>query len=95
MELSIRLAGVLKDAEAAVGELPAGERRSERLQWLERQLANIVAQLNAFMADLDSGWSIYDLGFCGDEEFEEIVDDFGRQIANLKGLIQVAMLVER
>lgn len=90
MDVSSGLAERLKEAEEALDELPDGEVKSERLRWLERQLANVVAQLQAIMADIDSGLSISDLGFFGDEEFEEILDDMGAQIANLRCMIQQA-----
>jgi len=77
--LAPELGMVCKDGE---------KKRNPRLEWLERQLASAVAQLQAMISDIETGSSIVDLGFSGDEDFQEMVDDLGNEIAKLKGVIQ-------
>ena len=95
MDVSMCLTETLGQAQTAMDEVTAGDVRGERLQWLERQLAHIVGQLQALLMDLDAGLSVADLGFFDDEECQEMVADFGRQIANLRGMIQVARQLGR
>lgn len=87
--------GVLNGAAETLNGLGEGEVKGARLHWFERQLANVVAQLQAMMADLDSGLSVADMGFFGDEEFQDVIDDFGRQIVNLRSMIRVELAVGR
>lgn len=70
------------------------KKSNPRLGWLERQLANVVAQLQAIVSDIESGSSISDLGFSGNEDFQEMIDDLGNEIAKLKGMIQTLKKVE-
>lgn len=64
------------------------EKSNPRLGWLERQLANVVAQLMTIMTDIESGSSISDLGFSCDEDFQKMIEDMGNVIAKLKSMIQ-------
>jgi len=86
---------VLNTAREALDGIGEGEVRNERLHWLERQLANVLAQLGGMMADLESGLSVADMGFFGDEEFQGEIDDFGRQVANLRSMIRIELAVGR
>lgn len=70
------------------------KKSNPRLGWLERQLANVVAQLQAIVSDIESGSSISDLGFSGNKDFQEMIDDLGNEIAKLKGMIQTLKKVE-
>lgn len=70
------------------------KKSNPRLGWLERQLANVVAELQAIFSDIESGSSISDLGFSGDEDFQEMIDDLGNEIAKLKSMIQALKKVE-
>lgn len=70
------------------------KKSNPRLEWLERQLANVVAELQAIFSDIESGSSISDLGFSGDEDFQEMIDDLGNEIAKLKSMIQTLKKVE-
>lgn len=93
--MSMCLTETLGQAQTAVDELPVGDVKGARVLWLERQLAHIVGQLQAMLVDLESGLSVADLGFFGDQEFQNMVDDLGSQIANLRGMIQAAREIGR
>lgn len=95
MDWAESIEGVLTGAREALDGLGEGLVKGERLRWFERQLANVVAQLRAMMADLESGLSVADMGFFGDEEFQDAIDDFGRQIANLRSMIRIELGVGR
>lgn len=86
---------VLGEAREAVGQLDDCQVKGERLHWLERQLVNVVKQLEAMMADLESGLSIADLGFFPGEDIQDALDDFRLQIANLRSMIRVEVALAR
>lgn len=85
----------LEQAQSVLGELPGGKGANPQLLWLERQLANIISQLLALAADIEAGCSISDFGFFTDNEFQEMMDDLGAEIANLKGMIQTLKMIGR
>lgn len=93
MELSTSLAERLKKAQEALTDLPGSP--DPRLLWLERQLVNLVAQLQAMLTDIEAGVSISAMGFSGEEEFQEMLADLDIDIANLKGLIRTMKSVSR
>lgn len=61
---------------------------AQRMLWLTRQMASIVAQLEAMLADMEAGCSLTDLGFSGVEEFEEMVEAARLEIASLQRMIK-------
>lgn len=63
-----------------------------QLHWLETQLANIIAEMEAILADVDSGLSIQHIGFSSDADFEEMIEGFEIEINNLKGKIRSLLL---
>lgn len=82
----------LDQAQSVLDALPSkGE--DPQLCWLERQLMNIISQLMAITADLEAGCSIVEMGLYTDVEFEEMIDDLGREITNLKGIIQTVKML--
>ncbi|MEM8519532.1 hypothetical protein [Janthinobacterium sp. CAN_S7] len=95
MDWADSIEDVLNTAREALDGLGEGNVRNERLHWLERQLANVLTQLGGMMMDLESGLSVADMGYFGDEEFQGEIDDFGRQIANLRSMIRIELAVGR
>lgn len=95
MDWADGIEGVLSAAREAQEGLGTGDVKGERLRWFERQLANVIAQLQAMMEDLESGLSVVDMGFFGDEEFQDAIEDFGSQIDNLRSLIRIEMVLGR
>lgn len=57
-----------------------------RLQWVERQLANIAGKLEALMADIEVGLSLHELGFSDPQEMQDLLDDMNAQIAQLRSM---------
>lgn len=88
MDFSTCLSGHLKEAQDALCEVPNTDAANPDLQWLERQLANIVAELQAMLANIEAGWPISCSGFFRDDEFQEMIDDLASEIANLKSMIR-------
>lgn len=88
----------LSAAQTIAAGLVSGGRgpKSERIEWLERQLQHMISELLALQADIESGWS-FDAsgGISGECEFEEIMDDYKRSISSLKGMIQSAKMISR
>lgn len=69
----------------------SGEKKNNpRLEQLEQQLTNVVAQLEKMYSDIGSGSLIGDIGFSSEENFQEAVDDLVNEIAKLNGLIQTS-----
>jgi len=66
-----------------------------RLLWLEKQLANIVALLQAWLADIEAGLTVADIGFFCEQDFENTVNDFQMEIVKLKGMIRSLKMVVR
>lgn len=60
----------------------------EKLHWLERQLANIMVQLQAMLMDIESGLTTQDIGFFGENDFEDMVEDMKVSISQLREQIQ-------
>jgi hypothetical protein len=60
----------------------------ERLHWLQTQLTNVMTELAAMIADIESGLSIQSMGFSVDGDLEELVEGFEIEISSLKGQIQ-------
>lgn len=93
------LSDQLGEAKEALGELAEGvdkiDKASPRLLWLEKQLNNSVNQLQAMLSDIEFGLSIQDLGYFGNEDFDEMIESIGIEIASLKGLIRTFKEVGR
>ena len=83
----------LEQAQSVSGELSGSKGANPRLLWLERQLANIISQLLALVADIEAGWSISDMGLFTDDEFREMMEDLGVEIANLRGMIRALKML--
>lgn len=66
-----------------------------RLRWLERQMASLVAHLQGLILDMESGLSLKDMGFSGNEDFEEMVQDVEVTIRSLKSQILTLKQVGR
>lgn len=66
-----------------------------RLIWMEKQLNHIISQLHAMLLDIESGLSIFDIGFESEQDFEEMMNDIEAQIGTLKGQIQTLREVGR
>lgn len=88
MDISTCISEHLKEAQEAMGDVPNTNAANPNLQWLERQLANIVAELQAMLADIEAGWPISNAGFFCNDEFQEVIDDLASEIANLKSMIR-------
>lgn len=58
------------------------------LDWLENQLKAIIISLQILLSDIESGLSIQDSGFFGEDDFSEMIDDMNMSIASLKGKIR-------
>lgn len=86
--------GAAQEALADVAGANPHDRAGERLVWLERQLVHLILQLQSFVADLESGMSISNLGFSS-EEFDDMINDLDIEISNLRGLIRVAKDLSR
>ena len=85
----------LEQAQSVLGELPDSKGANPQLLWLERQLANIVSQLLAMTADIEGGCSISDIGLFTDDEFQEMMEDLGTEIANLKSMIRTLKMMDK
>lgn len=57
-----------------------------RLQWIERQLANIAGKVDALMADIEAGLSLHELGFEDPQEMKDLLDDMNAQILQLRSM---------
>lgn len=99
MDLSTCVTERLESAQEVFKELPEGLGQPNpfagRLVWLERQLANLIAQLQAMQADIEAGCSILEMGYLSEDEFQEMLDDLGIEIANLKGMVRTLKMLER
>ncbi len=97
MDITKRLSDCLDVANTASNEIHGitpGESTNfgERLHWLEMQLANVVNEMLALLADMESGISIYNLGFSNDGDLEDILEGFEIEISNLRGQIRSMMM---
>ncbi|ART61493.1 hypothetical protein CBP36_21235 (plasmid) [Acidovorax carolinensis] len=54
-----------------------------RLQWIERQLANIMGRLDAITADIEAGLSLSEMGFSDPQEMHDLLKDMHAQISQL------------
>lgn len=63
-------------------------REPARLEWLEQQLAGIMLELQLLLLDMESGLSIQNLGFFGEDDFMEMIEDMTISIQSLKGQIR-------
>lgn len=93
MDFSKRLNDCLDAAGSASREvdiIPKNDNIEEanRLHWLQTQLANVMNELAAMLADIESGLSIQSMGFSVDGDIEELVEGFEIEITSLKGQIQ-------
>lgn len=83
----------LHSAVAVLNELPALD-NNPRILHLGRLLRNVVSSLQALLADIEAGCSWSEMGFFGEGEVSEMVDDFNVEISSLKSLIQNAKMLE-
>lgn len=81
-------------ASAVLDELPMSE-ASARVLMLERLLRNVIANLQAMLADIEAGCSWAEMGIFGDNEISDILEGFETEISSLKSLIQTAKMLER
>lgn len=93
MEPVVVIGELLNSAKGTASDLPSMQSVGEgadphRMQWLTRQMASIVAQLEAMLADIEAGCSVTDLGFYAMEEFEEMVEAARMEIASLQRMIK-------
>lgn len=95
MDILDILADALGDAKKTLGELPGGEGKSPRVLWLERQLVNVVSELEAMLADVEAGISISDMGFFGDADCADLIENLVIEIANLRSLIRAELGIAR
>lgn len=88
---------VARSASRDVEDLSADDDRMdvERLHWLETQLANVVAELDAMLADIESGLSIQCMGFSCEGDFEEMIEGFEVEIVSLRGQIRSLLLARQ
>lgn len=66
-----------------------------RVLWLEGQLRNIELQIMHMLVDLESGFSIEDLGLGSEADFMEAMDELAAEINQLRSLIQVCRSIGR
>lgn len=67
-----------------------------RLQWIERQLANIAGKVDALMADIEAGLSLHEMGFADPQEMQDLLEDMNAQIAQLRSMgIALSRKLER
>ena len=71
------------------------EVHNDRLHWLERQMANLVLQLQGMMVDLESGLSLSDIGYGSESEFVDMLEEVTATIQNLKSQILALRQVGR
>ena len=92
MSLSKSVSDCLDMATAALQDLPGVDVAvmDENVLWLTRQLANVVAELQAYLVDIEAGCSTSDFGFFNDDEFLEMLEDLSIEIGKLKSMIRVA-----
>ena len=57
-----------------------------RLQWIERQLANIAGKLEALIADIEAGLGLHELGFADPQEMQDLLGDMNAQIVQLRSM---------
>lgn len=97
MTLLSSVEDVLDDAQRAMANVSdtAHGATNEHIEWLYRQLANLIKCLRAYISDIDDGIELSEMGFFNDVEFLDMIEDISVQIANIKGLIQTAKLLER
>ena len=84
----------LHSAQGALGDLSLAD-ASPRVMHLERLLRNVMANLQAMMADIEAGCSWSDMGFFGDADLTDALESFDVEISSLKSLIQTAKMLER
>lgn len=101
MDIAKNLGNCLDVARSAVKEMgglfPDGDDLEEdgRLHWLETQLANVVAEMEALLADIESGLSITSIGFSCDGDVEEMIEGFEVEIASLRAQIRSMLLARQ
>lgn len=89
MDTCQRLSECLNSAQTVLnGAQKDGGKDNAPLRWAERQLASIVAQLQAMLLDLEAGLSFADMGFSFDADLVEMIEDMELQVLSLKGRIQ-------
>lgn len=84
--------GLAKEVER--GASVVGD-HNDRLHWLERQIANLVLQLQGMMVDLESGLSLSDIGYGSESEFAEMLEEVTATIQSLKSQILALRQVGR
>lgn len=89
-----RCIGLAKEVGHGASASVVGDHNA-RLQWLERQMANLILQLQGMMVDLESGLSLSDIGFDGEADFVEMLEEMTITIQNLKGQILTLRQVGR
>ncbi|RWA45677.1 hypothetical protein AU476_01190 [Cupriavidus sp. UYMSc13B] len=75
------VSNVLPDSQSGQGVDSA---LMARRQWVERQLATMIAKLKAMQEDLAVGLSAKEMGFEDPQELLDLVNDIRAQIVHLK-----------
>ena len=74
-----------KKAHDCLHQAPSGN--DAHIAWLERQLSQLIAQLQAMLHDVESGFPL-DAELWDQLDLEEMLEDSMAEIRNLKSLIQ-------
>ncbi|MES2877497.1 MAG: hypothetical protein V4713_03675 [Pseudomonadota bacterium] len=94
MEISEALGDCLKSAQTFALDLQGQHKTSQkpetlqRIEWMQRQIANLVGRLKAIADDVEAGFTLGEMGFGGDEDFAELLEDVGKQIKDMRGMLQ-------
>lgn len=89
--LNSRLGGT----RVGISEVAESKSTDLRVLWLEGQLRNIELQIMHMLVDLESGFSIEDLGLGSEADFMEAMDELAAEINQLRSLIQVCRSIGR
>ena len=84
----------LQSAKESMSELSLVD-QNPRILHLERLLRNVVANLQAMLADIEAGCSWSEMGFFGDADLTDALESFDVEINSLKSLIQTAKMLGR
>ena len=84
----------LQSAVGAMSDLSIAD-ANPRVLHLERLLRNVVANLQALLADVEAGCSLSEMGFFGDADLTDALESFDVEINSLKSLLQTAKMLGR
>lgn len=80
-------------AKKALAEITPGEAHQShddagQLHWLEKQLSARIVQIQGLMLDLEAGLSFSNLGFLGEQDIAEMLEDVEAEIRQLQRMIR-------